>query len=121
MCGIAGYVTIEPNEYPDGVLDRMTAVLAHRGPEGSGYHRDTHAQLGHRRLGIVDLAGGSQPMYNEDRSLVAVYNGEIFNHAQLRAPLERAGHRYQSRCDTELILHACEEYGPGALDRFRGR
>ena len=120
MCGIAGYVTIEPNAYPESVLDRMTQILAHRGPDAFGYYRDSHAQLGHRRLSIIDLAGGGQPMFNEDHSLVIVYNGEIFNHTRWRAPLEEAGHRYQSSCDTELILHAHEEYGPEALERFRG-
>ena len=120
MCGIAGYVTTQPAAPPDSVLERMTGVLTHRGPDGFGYHRDPHAQLGHRRLSIIDLAGGSQPMYNEDGALAIVYNGEIFNHADWRAPLEAAGHRYRSRCDTEFILHAYEEYGPEALDRFRG-
>ncbi len=102
------------------MLERMAGILAHRGPDGFGYYRDVHARLGHRRLSIVDLAGGGQPMFNEDGSLVVVYNGEIFNHAQWRAPLEAAGHLYRSRCDTELILHAYEEHGPEALERFRG-
>lgn len=98
----------------------MTDVISHRGPDGFGFYHDEHAKLGHRRLSIIDLAGGSQPMYNEDRSLVVVYNGEIYNHSDLRQPLEQAGHRYHSRCDTETLLHAYEEYGPASLEHYRG-
>ena len=120
MCGIAGFVSIGAHAYPASVLERMTSSIAHRGPDGFGYFRDEFAALGHRRLSIVDLSGGGQPMYNEDDSLVIVYNGEIFNHAGLREPLEQAGHRYRSRCDTEMLVHAYEQWGPDSLSRFRG-
>lgn len=120
MCGIAGFVSIGAHSYPASVLERMTSSIAHRGPDGFGYFRDECAALGHRRLSIVDLSGGGQPMYNEDDSLVIVYNGEIFNHAGLREPLEQAGHRYRSRCDTEMLLHAYEQWGPESLSRYRG-
>ncbi len=98
----------------------MTDAIHHRGPDGFGYFHEGPALLGHRRLSIVDLAAGVQPMYNEDHNLVIVYNGEIFNHADLRPALEAAGHRYTTRCDTETILHAYEEYGPACVERFRG-
>jgi asparagine synthase (glutamine-hydrolysing) len=118
MCGIAGFVSSLRDG--DAVLRRMTAAIAHRGPDDSGFWSDGTAFLGHRRLSIIDLAAGHQPMTNEDGSLWITYNGEIFNHAALRPDLERAGHRYGTRCDTETILHAYEEYGEGCVERFRG-
>ena len=120
MCGIAGFVTRAPGSAPDALLVRMTDAIRHRGPDDAGYYRDPFASLGHRRLSIVDIAGGRQPMPNEDGALWITYNGEIFNHADLRPALEQAGHRYRTRCDTETILHAYEQYGPNALTRFRG-
>jgi len=120
MCGIAGFVTRAPGASPDSVLARMTDIIRHRGPDGSGYYRDPFASLGHRRLSIIDVAGGHQPMSNEDGALWIVYNGEIFNHADLRPALEQAGHQYRTRCDTETILHAYEQYGPDSVTRFRG-
>ena len=98
----------------------MTEILRHRGPDDQGYYEDAWVSLGHRRLSIVDLATGRQPMCNEDGRLWIVYNGEIFNHAELRPELERAGHTYRTRSDTETILHAFEEYGPECVQRFRG-
>ena len=97
MCGIAGYITARARPYPPSVLRRMNDAIVHRGPDGSGYYEDDHASLGHRRLSIIDLSGGGQPMANEDESLWVIYNGEIFNHASLRPDLERLGHRYHSR------------------------
>lgn len=102
------------------VVERMTEVMAHRGPDGFGYYQDSHVWLAHRRLSIVDLTGGGQPMPDEDGSLQVTYNGEVFNHGDLRKGLEQAGHRYRSHCDTETILHAYEEYGPGSLEHYRG-
>jgi asparagine synthase (glutamine-hydrolysing) len=98
----------------------MTDTLRHRGPDGCGYYRDPFASLGHRRLSIIDVAGGNQPMSNEDATLWISYNGEIFNHADLRPALEHAGHKYRTRCDTETILHAYEQYGSDCVTRFRG-
>lgn len=120
MCGIAGFVS--QSQYRDGrlILQQMTDVIRHRGPDDAGYFDDGYALLGHRRLSIVDLAGGHQPMSNEDGSLWITYNGEIFNHADLRPALEQAGHKYQSRCDTETIIHSFEQYGPGCLHLYRG-
>jgi asparagine synthase (glutamine-hydrolysing) len=120
MCGIAGYVTVEPASLQTSILERMTDAIRHRGPDDSGFYQDEYASLGHRRLSIIDVAHGRQPMANEDQTLWISYNGEIFNHADLRPELEKAGHRYATHCDTETILHSYEEYGPDCLERFRG-
>ena len=98
----------------------MTDIIAHRGPDASGFWVQGKVALGHRRLSIIDLATGSQPMSNEDDLLWITYNGEIFNHADLRPELEAAGHRYKSRCDTETIVHSYEQYGDQCVTRFRG-
>jgi len=120
MCGIAGFVTTQPADGADAILTRMTDAIRHRGPDDHGAFHDLWAHLGHRRLSIIDLAGGHQPMTNEDRTVWVTYNGEIFNHASLRPLLERAGHHYQTRSDTEMLLHGWEEWGPAALERYRG-
>ena len=121
MCGIAGFVALAGGQAARQVVERMTSLLHHRGPDDEGFLIEPpHVYLGHRRLSIVDLKCGRQPMSNEDGSLWIIYNGEIFNHAEIRSALERAGHRYRSRSDTETILHAYEEYGPGCLELFRG-
>ncbi|HTS75452.1 MAG TPA: asparagine synthase (glutamine-hydrolyzing) [Bryobacteraceae bacterium] len=120
MCGIAGFVTARPNAGSSAILRRMTDAIHHRGPDADGYYADAHAFLGHRRLSIVDLATGQQPMSPEQDSHVIIYNGEVFNHADLRPELEKAGHRYHSRSDTETILHAYEQYGRACMERFRG-
>ena len=98
----------------------MRDVLAHRGPDGAGLWSDEFALLGHRRLSIVDLAGGHQPLSNEDGRIWVTYNGEIYNHGDIRAELESAGHRYRTRSDTETIVHAYEEWGDDCVHRFRG-
>ena len=120
MCGIAGFARAGADREAPAVLENMTGALRHRGPDDFGYHVDSYAALGHRRLSIIDLAAGHQPMTNEDGSLWIIYNGEIFNHAEIRPLLERAGHRYATRSDTETIIHAYEEFGPSCLQRFRG-
>lgn len=119
MCGIAGFIADSPAG-GQRIVERMTGVIQHRGPDGSGVYAESPAFLGHRRLSIIDVADGGQPMCNETGDRWIVYNGEIFNHADLRPALERAGHKYHTRCDTETILHAFEEYGPDCLARFRG-
>jgi asparagine synthase (glutamine-hydrolysing) len=98
----------------------MRDVLTHRGPDGAGLHIDDQAALGHRRLSIVDLAGGHQPLANEDGSIWITYNGEIYNHSDVRPVLELAGHKYRTRSDTETIVHAYEEWGDDCVHRFRG-
>src|SRR4051794_33932773 len=101
MCGITGFVTLDPSAEHASVIERMTEPIRHRGPDGFGFYRAPHAPPGFRRLSIIDLAGGHQPMTSEDQSRWIVFNGEIFNHASLRPALENAGHRYTNRSDTE--------------------
>lgn len=118
MCGIAGVVGHRPAE---GTIERMTAAQAHRGPDASGIWRDGDAALGHRRLSILDLESGAQPMANEDGNVVVTYNGEIYNHAEIRRDLEARGHRFRTdHADTEVIVHAYEEWGDAAPERFNG-
>jgi asparagine synthase (glutamine-hydrolysing) len=121
MCGIAGLVSVHPLD--DGATPRalgMREVLTHRGPDEAGLHSDTHAVLVHRRLSIVDLKTGQQPLSNEGGTVWVVFNGEIYNHVDLRTDLERRGHRYRTKSDTETIVHAYEEWGDDSVHRFRG-
>jgi asparagine synthase (glutamine-hydrolysing) len=121
MCAISGIVNLDHGKPVDpAVLDRMTDVMAHRGPDGRGTFVDGNVGLGHRRLSIIDLAGGAQPMFNEDQSVVTVFNGEIYNYADLTEDLVAHGHRFRTHSDTETIVHAYEEYGDSCLERFRG-
>lgn len=121
MCGIVGILSVEPRPGYARTLEKMSAAIHHRGPDESGCYSDAdRVFLAHRRLSIIDLATGRQPIANEDGRKWIVYNGEVFNHAGVRAELEAAGHRYRTRTDTETILHAWEQFGPDCLDRFRG-
>lgn len=120
MCGIAGFVTTTPGAGSEAVLRRMTDRIRHRGPDDDGFYTDDFAFLGHRRLSIIDVAGGHQPMPNESETVWIIYNGEIFNHADIRPDLERASHRYRNRSDTETVIHAYEQYGPDCVTLFRG-
>jgi asparagine synthase (glutamine-hydrolysing) len=121
MCGIAGIVAadwLHPDER--GRLGAMRDVLTHRGPDEAGIHDDGQAALAHRRLSIVDLASGHQPLANEDETIWVSYNGEIYNHQDIRPELEAVGHRYRTRSDTETIAHAYEQWGDDCVHRFRG-
>ncbi len=120
MCGLAGIFHAAATGIDTGLLRRMTTALSHRGPDGEGFHVEPGVGLGHRRLAIIDIEGGHQPMFNEDGTVAVVFNGEIYNHADLRPELEAAGHVFQSRCDTEVIIHAWEEWGVACLERFSG-
>lgn len=120
MCGICGILS--PSGTPDAELvQRMMGALSHRGPDGSGYYRDERVALGHTRLAIVDTEHGVQPMCNEDSRVWVTFNGEIFNHVELRQQLRDRGHEFRTHCDTEVIVHAWEEWGPAAFDRFNGQ
>ena len=112
----------DPSRDVGAILRRLTAALAHRGPDGEGFRfiRTHSAALGHRRLSIVDVAGGAQPMGSEDDRLWVVVNGELYNHLDLRRELERAGHRFRTRADTEVLVHGWEAWGPGLLARLNG-
>jgi asparagine synthase (glutamine-hydrolysing) len=105
---------------PTSQIATMCDCLSHRGPDDDGVHVDGHVGLGHRRLSIVDLAGGHQPMANEDDSVWITYNGEVYNHADFRSSLTARGHRYRSRCDTEAIIHLYEELGTDVASVLRG-
>jgi asparagine synthase (glutamine-hydrolysing) len=118
MCGIAGSVSTGPPDVE--LVRRMCDALVHRGPDGEGLHTDEHAALGMRRLAIIDVAGGDQPVYNESRTVAAVLNGELYNFATLREELRRKGHRFTSDGDTECLVHLYEEYGDDLVDRLRG-
>jgi asparagine synthase (glutamine-hydrolysing) len=121
MCAIAGIVKLDVRERAErSRLVRMADVQQHRGPDGAGFWLDGPVGLAHRRLSIIDIAGGHQPMSNEDDGVWIVFNGEIYNHAVLRREMQRAGHRYRTKSDTETILHLYEAYGAGCVDRLQG-
>ncbi len=121
MCGIVGIVGLNSREFVDETrLKSMRDVLHHRGPDGEGLWIEGPVGLGQRRLAIIDVVGGAQPMPNEDESVWAVFNGEIYNHAALRPWLERRGHHYRTRSDTETIIHLYEEEGERCVERLQG-
>ena len=118
MCGIVGFVGARDNAQE--ILQAMMDRIAHRGPDGQGQFLEGPVALGQRRLSIIDLEGGRQPMYNEDESLVVVFNGEIYNFQELTAQLQAAGHTFATRSDTEVLLHGYEQWGREMLSRLRG-
>ncbi|MAT64976.1 MAG: asparagine synthetase B [Gammaproteobacteria bacterium] len=121
MCGIAGiFDTQGMMSIDEGLLSRMNELQFHRGPDEGGVHVEPGIGLAHRRLSIIDLSGGHQPLFNEDGSVAVVYNGEIYNFHELTDELIKAGHRFRTRCDTEVIVHAWEEWGEACVERFRG-
>jgi asparagine synthase (glutamine-hydrolysing) len=121
MCGICGFVTADGKSAPDtDRLERAVRALHHRGPDDSGVYMAPPAGLGHTRLSIIDVEGGAQPIWNEDRTVVTVYNGEIWNYRSLRRELEQAGHRFGTRADTEVLVHGYEEWGDDMLARVDG-
>lgn len=119
MCGIAGIVAANGGVDQD-VLQRMSRHLRHRGPDAEGYFITQQVGLGHRRLSIIDLGSGEQPMTNENGTIWIVFNGEIYNFQELRARLEGLGHSFRTKSDTEVIVHAYEQYGTGCVHHFRG-
>lgn len=120
MCGICGILDLRENAVSGEELEAMSRVLRHRGPDDRGSFHSGPVAFGFRRLSIVDLSGGHQPMCNEDRSVWIVFNGEIYNHAELRPGLEKLGHRFASNSDTETIVHLYEEYGDDCVSHLRG-
>ncbi|HHT9158674.1 MAG TPA: asparagine synthase (glutamine-hydrolyzing) [Candidatus Brocadiaceae bacterium] len=121
MCGIAGIYNLDGAPADIELLRRMLSLMTHRGPDDQGEYIDDALALGHRRLSIIDLSyAGHQPMCNEDGSVWITYNGEIYNYRELRANLEVHGYRFRSHTDTEVVLHAYEEYGPACLNQFNG-
>ena len=121
MCGIAGRFNYDPLRPVDrDVLEAMTDVVSHRGPDAAGYHLAPGIGLGHRRLSIIDLSTGDQPLANEDGSVWTVFNGEIYNFAEVRSELLAHGHQFRTGSDTEVIVHGYEQWGARCVDKFRG-
>lgn len=121
MCGITGIVDLTGRRTIDERLLRaMNGRIGHRGPDGDGFHFEPGVGFGHRRLAIIDVEGGKQPVYNEDHTVVVTYNGEIFNFKEIETELLQRGHKFRTRCDTEVIVHAWEEWGERSLERFNG-
>src|SRR6266446_877751 len=121
MCGICGIVQAgAPSPVDGAALELMMRVMTHRGPDQDGSYVTEHVGLGSRRLSIIDVAGGRQPIANEDGSLHIVFNGEIYNYRELRDFLVQKGHRFATHSDTEVVLHLFEEFGAEALEHLNG-
>ncbi|OGW85321.1 MAG: asparagine synthase (glutamine-hydrolyzing) [Omnitrophica bacterium RIFCSPLOWO2_01_FULL_45_10] len=121
MCGICGYIHLDrAKRVSQYILKNMMDTLANRGPDDEGAYLKDNVALGHRRLSIIDLESGHQPMANEDGSIIIVYNGEVYNFLSLKAELTRIGHKFRTHSDTEVIIHAYEEYGDDCVNRFNG-
>jgi len=122
MCGIAGIFNLTNSEKPErALLERMVSQLHHRGPDGTGFYADEQIGLAHARLSIIDLSGGQQPIHNEDKTIWVIFNGEIFNYIELRSDLENKGHQFYTHSDTEVIVHAYEEYGDDFVQQLNGQ
>ena len=122
MCGIAGLIDLAgKRSAPPGVVQRMSRALTHRGPDEEGFLEQPGISLASRRLSIVDLADGQQPMTNEDRSLVVVFNGELFDYVERREELIKEGHQFRTHCDTEIIPHLWEDHQEGMWETLRGQ
>jgi len=120
MCGIAGIVSASGGGVEEPLIHEMCQQIVHRGPDDEGIFVKDGVGLGMRRLSIIDLAGGHQPIFNEDRTVFIVFNGEIYNFPDLRPELESQGHVFRSHTDSEVIVHLYEEYGAGCVDKLRG-
>ena len=123
MCGINGFYDLRHQysyEERAGIVHAMNEKIRYRGPDSEGMYQDAALAMGMRRLAVLDLKSGNQPVYNEDRSLVIVYNGEIYNYSDLKKQLVKRGHQFCSATDTEVVLHAYEEYGTDAFRRLDG-
>ncbi len=117
MCGIVGFVSKEKNKKQ--IIKNMADRIRHRGPDGEGFYTDDYVALGHRRLSIIDLATGSQPMFNENEQIVIVFNGEIYNYIELKEELKK-NHEFKTSCDTEVLIHGYEEWGSNLPKKLRG-
>ncbi|MCQ2522783.1 MAG: asparagine synthase (glutamine-hydrolyzing) [Lachnospiraceae bacterium] len=120
MCGFAGFVDNMPVSQKDKVIREMADTIIHRGPDGEGYFTDDKVAMGFRRLSIIDLSLGNQPLFNEDESLVINFNGEIYNYKEIREELVSKGHVFKTNSDTEVIIHGFEEYGTDIVEKLRG-
>ncbi|MBO4601004.1 MAG: asparagine synthase (glutamine-hydrolyzing) [Bacilli bacterium] len=118
MCGIAGFINGKDNK--KDVIKKMTDRIIHRGPDAEGFYIDDNIALGHRRLSIIDLSSGDQPIYNEDKTIVTVFNGEIYNYLELKSELTKCGHKFKTNCDTEVLVHGYEEWKEELPKKLRG-
>ena len=120
MCGIAGFVNAKGVAVDRVILEAMNRAILHRGPDEDGFYVKENVGLAMRRLSIIDLASGQQPMFSEDRSKAIVFNGEIYNYQELRENLDKLGHKFYTKSDTEVIVHLYDEYGVDGLQHLRG-
>src|SRR5256712_7170778 len=121
MCGIAGFIDIQRSrDSADQLIDHMCKIIRHRGPDGQGVWTGDGIALGMRRLAVIDVASGQQPIFNEDQSILIVFNGEIYNYRELQKELQERGHHFRTNSDTETIVHAYEEYGDDCVNHLRG-
>ena len=118
MCGFVGFIDKKKNKKK--IIKDMEDIIVHRGPDSDGYYVDEDCALGFRRLSIIDLSGGTQPIYNEDNSLAIIFNGEIYNYKEIKEELVKKGHKFRTESDTEVLIHGYEEYKEGVLDKLRG-
>jgi asparagine synthase (glutamine-hydrolysing) len=122
MCGIAGWIDLDKSEPPrgdaDAVLHSMCQTIVHRGPDSEGSWLDGRAALGMRRLSVIDLHTGEQPVFSEDRNVVVVMNGELYNYREVREELQKRGHVFTTKSDTEILPHLYEEYGDALVDHL---
>ena len=120
MCGISGWMTVGGAPVNEDILRKMTDAIAHRGPDGDGFFIGNGIGFGHRRLSIIDIAGGAQPMYSDDKNVVLTYNGEIYNYQSLKAELISLGHRFHTKSDTEVLLNSYMQWGADCVSHLRG-
>src|SRR5215210_1107706 len=120
MCGIVGQARVGGEPVPEALLNHMCEAIVHRGPDSRGIHTAPGLGLGIQRLRVIDLVTGDQPIANENGTVTVVLNGEIYNYRELRKDLERRGHRFSTRTDTEVIVHLYEEFGPDLVHHLHG-
>src|SRR5687767_9269804 len=120
MCGIVGYVNAGAGHSDASILEKMNAAIAHRGPDDDGFFIDGEVALAMRRLSIIDVAGGKQPIHNAEKTKWIVFNGEIYNFQEVRDDLEKRGHRFYTKSDTETVIHLYDEYGVDCVKHLRG-
>ena len=119
MCGIVGFVDNKPKSKKEKIIKDMADKIAHRGPDAEGFYNDSVVSLGHRRLSIIDLSDkGTQPIYNEDKTKVIVFNGEIYNYKEIKEVLLKKGHKFKTETDTEVIIHGYEEFGVKLFEKL---
>ncbi|MBO7600946.1 MAG: asparagine synthase (glutamine-hydrolyzing), partial [Lachnospiraceae bacterium] len=120
MCGFAGFIDNLTKTQKEPIIHEMADSIKHRGPDGEGFFTDDNIAMGFRRLSLIDLSLGDQPLFNDDRSLVINFNGEIYNYKEIKEDLIKAGHVFSTNSDTEVIIHAYEEYGTDVVNKLRG-